>query len=512
MVHPVQSFPPQAGPSPTPQPTDVLIIGAGLGGLAAALHCRARGLRVTVLEQTDRPGGKCNHYARDGFTFDTGPSLLTMPDVLKEPFEALGEQIEDHLELLPVEPGCRYHFSDGSTFDAPGTLDAFEDALIQQWPGEAEGWRRFRRNLTRLWEMSGPAFLFNPLHPATLRKIPWHKLAAGWAALRPETMRHSLERHFKDPRLLTLFSRFATYNGSDPYRTPATFNVIPYAELAFGSWTCRGGLYSLVRALEALGQRHGVEFHYSRAVEKVTFDKDGIATGADTSHGHLAARCVICNADAVAARTGTLLADHRRSSTWQKRYQHSEPSVSGFVILAARDSTCPSLGTHNVFFPSDYTSEFRDIFHHPQPLQDPTIYLSIPARHSPEMAPTNAEGWFILINAPSLKGFEKWDNQAYQDRVLDLLYQKLPNCDSSNTRWAISRSPHHLKEQTGAWFGSIYGPSSNSMFSAFLRVPNFDRRSRMGFAGGSAHPGGGIPLALLSGRHAATAALRTLRQ
>ncbi len=485
------------------------IIGAGLGGLSAALHARARGWSVDVFEQSGCPGGKCNRFERDGFQFDTGPSLLTLPEVVAEPFAAVGQSIEDHLEWIPVEPGCTYHFHDGTIFHAPGTLDAFEEALIQQWPSEADGWHRFRRTLTGLWELSGPAFLFNPLKLSTLRKIPWGKIAAGFAALRPESMRRSIERHFRDPNLRTLFSRFATYNGSDPWRTPATFNVIPYAELAFGSWTCRGGLFALVRALESVAISKGVRFHYNTPVSRVTFDPAGKANGLTLDNGrHHPCDAVICNADAVQARVGELLTDHPRHKSWVRRYRRAEPSLSGFVALAARPRTTPDTGTHNVFFPADYRREFTELFETPQPLSDPTLYLSISARHSPEMAPEGQEGWFILANAPSLRDHPQWDSAAYADFLHHRLCERL-DLRPEDSLWTHGIGPHHLATATGAWHGTIYGPASNSRFAAFARVPNADPRARIGFAGGSAHPGGGIPLTLLSGRHAVEGLSRT---
>lgn len=492
-----------------PASTRLAIIGAGLGGLSAALHARARSWSVDVFEQSGGPGGKCNRYQRDGYVFDTGPSLLTLPEVLAEPFAAVGESIRDHLELIPVEPGCCYHFADGTTFHAPGTLDAFEEALIQQWPEEADGWHRFRKILTGLWDLSGPAFLYNPLKLATLRKIPWGKIAAGWAALRPETMRHSIERHFRDPNVRTLFSRFATYNGSDPWRTPATFNVIPYAELAFGSWTCRGGLFSLVRALESLATAKGVRFHYQTPVARVTFDPSGQANGLSLENGrHHSCDVVICNADAVQARTGELLAHHPHHRRWVRRYRRTEPSLSGFVALVARDQPSTETGTHNVFFPEDYRKEFAELFDEPQPLSDPTLYLSIPSRQSPEMAPPGKEGWFVLANAPSLRDCRQWDSDAYAGFLHDRLCTRL-GLPTTDSRWVTGLGPQHLATNTGAWHGTIYGPASNSRFAAFARVPNADRRTRIGFAGGSAHPGGGIPLTLLSGRHAVAELSRT---
>jgi len=488
------------------KPVDVLVIGAGIGGLAAAIRLAAAGKSVRLLEKNGHPGGKCDRLVRDGFHFDLGPSVLTLPFLLDELFEAAGRRREDYLEIEPVEPGCSYFFPDGFRFDAPGTMDDFEAAVADAFPAEIEGFRRFRAHIARIWEVSGPAFLFHPPGLAALRSIPLAKAVRALPDLLPGRMYGRLRRFFRDPRLIQLFARFATYNGSDPYRTPATFNVVAHAELAFGSWRCRGGMFALPRVLDRLAGETGVERVYDTEVARIRFDREGRPTGAETMDGGVhAARAVVCNRDAVAARAGSLLAEHPASARWRRRAEKTEASSSGFVLLAALRDRHPELSCHNVFFSDDYPTEFDGLFGQPRPLGNPTIYVSRPAGAEPDLAPPGKEGWFVLVNAPSLRGFREWDVGGYAALLLERL-GSVGGLRPDRIEWTHAHGPSYYEQHYGAWHGSLYGASSNPMRQAFLRVPNRTRAAPgLFFAGGSAHPGGGIPLVLLSGRFAAEA-------
>ncbi len=481
-----------------------LVLGGGLGGLSAAIHLAQRGHEVTVLERNDHAGGKCDRHEEDGFHFDIGPSVLTLPFVLDELFAAAGRRREDFLSLHPVEPGCTYFFADGTRFDAPGSAEAMEEAIARTFPGEERGFQRFWKHAERLWKVSGPAFLFHPPGPRALRDIPYPRAVRALPDLLPVPMGRRLRHFFRDPRLVQLFSRFATYNGSDPARTPGTFNVIAYAELAFGSWRCEGGMRALVDALVQLAADCGVEFVYNCEAERILFDRAGRVRGVRTAAGEeIAADRVVCNQDAVSARNGPLLAEHPRAR--RLRVPAGEPSSSGFVLLVAHEGTRDDLSCHNVFFPADYGREFRELFRSPQPLGDPTLYLSRPSSLDPALAPAGAEGWFVLVNAPSLAGFQAWKEEDYAGFLLERL-QERAGLDPSRVRWHRAHGPSLYRERYRSWEGTLYGLSSNTLRQAFLRPANrLPAAPGLSFAGGSSHPGGGIPLVLLSGRFAAEA-------
>ncbi|GHB95237.1 phytoene desaturase family protein [Cerasicoccus arenae] len=482
----------------------VIVLGGGLGGLSAAIHLACAGERVTLLEQNTRFGGKCNLRQWEGFQFDTGPSLLTMPFVVDELFAHAGRRREDYLEFTRVAPACCYFFPNGRTFDAPGTLEGFREAVARDFPKDLAGFDRFMKYCRNLWEVSGPLFLFNRLEPAIALKIrPKHALA-GLAAMRPWTLRQAVEHYFKAPELRQLFSRYATYNGSDPWRTPATFNVISYVEMAFGSWHIQGGVYQLVEALVRLAGELGVELRSETKAEALRFNTDGMGVaGVELADGtFLPASQVVVNADGVAALTGSLFGGHPKSAQWRRQWEAREASSSGGVQLLAIKGNCDALACHNIFFNADYRQEFTDLFDRPQPLRDPTIYLSAPCKIDPTQAPAGHEAWFLLVNAPDCGRSPEWP-EDYDARVRESLAKQLPWFNDDRVLWRESLPPSFLRDAYGAWRGAIYGPASNDRRSAFLRISPRGPVPGVFFAGGAAHPGGGIPLVLTSGRLAA---------
>ena len=492
---------------------ETIVIGAGLGGLAAAIRLQAAGHAVRVFEQEPQAGGKANRISWQGYHFDTGPSLLTMPFVVDDLFRVAGKRREDYLEWERLEPACRYFFPDGSRFDMQGNLEANRDAIKAAFPDEVAGWDRFIAYGKQLWDVSGPAFLFNPMDwKVPLRLNPLKALGA-LPALMPEPMDRALHRYFKDPRLIQLFRRYATYNGSDPFRCPATFNVIPYVELAFGSWHCRGGMYALVQALEQLAVDSGVEFTYNKKVAQLHFGKQGRRIDqVEFEDGEkLPASMLVLNADAITARAGDLFAGHPRHLYWKNKYNKAEASVSGFVVLLAVKDGPVDLSCHNIFFRENYPREFREIFQEAGPLSTPTLYLHSPSRIDGSLAPVGGESWFLLANAPSLDRFSEWPSHyaAELERQLIEQFQKHDlGGETLKVEWRYGHGPSFFRDRYGAWQGSLYGLSSNSLKSAFFRVGNASPTEGLAFAGGSAHPGGGIPLVLLSGKMAAESLLQ----
>lgn len=485
----------------------VIVVGGGLGGLSAAIYLAHAGARVTLLEKNTQLGGKCNYRHWEGFHFDTGPSLLTMPFVVDQLFHRVGRRREDYLEFTRVMPACRYFFDNGRTFDAPGTLESFREAVAQDFPQDADGFDRFVRYCRYLWEVSGPLFLFNRLEPALIKQIRPMHAKAGLAAMRPWTLRQAVEHYFKSPELRQLFSRYATYNGSDAWRTPATFNVISYVEMAFGSWHIQGGVYALVKALAKLAGELGVEVRTSAEVTEVCFVGDAARGVVLADGGELQADALVINADGVGALTGNVLRGHPAAARLRHKWESCEASSSGGVQLLAIDGTCEPLACHNIFFNADYRQEFTDLFAAPQPLRDPTIYISAPCKIDASQAPEGKEAWFLLVNAPDCVRSPKWPAD-YDGHVRKLLAERLPWFNEGRIMWRDSLPPTFLRDAYGAWRGSIYGPASNDRRSAFLRLGIKGPGRGLFFAGGSAHPGGGIPLVLTSGRLAAELASR----
>jgi len=484
--------------------THVVVIGAGVGGLGAAVRLVGAGCHVTVLEAADTVGGKLNIEQAEGHTFDTGPSLMTMPFTLADTLAAADVRLEDVLELLPVEPICRYRWHDGSQLETWSDDDRTAAELERFEHGAGQEWHALLDQGRRTWDMSLPLFLSEPVgsmldiarrsgRPIDPRDIQAHV-----------TLTQIAQRRFRDPRLQHVIERYATYAGADPARAPGTLSVIPYTEAAFGAWHPRGGMHRIAEVLRSVIVERGGVVRLGTRVARVQIEA-GTAVGVELADGEcIAADAVISNVDA-AHLYGDLI-----DAPKQARQVSSAPqSVSGFVLMLAMRGRTPDLAHHNIWFPRDYRAEFADVFDDPQPPHDPAIYLCNPAATDPSCAPSGDESWFVLVNAPR-NGPVDWDavGERYQEQVLDRL-DALGLEARGRAKAIIRRTPADLERLTGAPGGAIYGTASMGPRSAFLRPRNESPAARrLYLATGSAHPGGGVPLVLLSGKIAAQLVLR----
>jgi len=476
----------------------VIIVGAGLGGLAAAIRLAAQGRRVTVLEKNERPGGKLNLVREAGYTFDTGPSLLTMPWVIEELFAAAGRSLADYLTLEQIEPTCRYRWPDGTRFDAWQRLPQLCQEIERISPADLPGLFRFLAHTARIYDAVADTFLLRPfdglaeaLTPALLRNGP------RIDALR--SVDAAVRSFFRSPYLQQIFNRYATYNGSSPYLSPATFNVIAYIELTQGGWYVRGGMYGLAEAMLRLAAELGVEVHTCAPVAEVEHEGGRVRGVRLESGERLRAAQVVVNADPRYAYD-TLIPGQ---AAMARRLARLEPSCSGFLLFLGVRRRYEQLAHHNIFFSTDYPREFAAIFQRGVPAADPTIYVAASCVSDPGHAPPGHMNLFVLVNAPALGPRVRWEREAQPYR--DLVIAKLERMGLTDLGRQIAYeqiwSPADLAARYNAADGAIYGLASNNPFAAFLRPPLRARAIRgLYFVGGGTHPGGGIPLVLLSGR------------
>lgn len=480
----------------TQQP--VVVIGAGVGGLTAAIRLAGCGHPVTVVEQLDRPGGKMGEWREAGFRFDTGPSVVTMRPVIERLFHEAGRRLEDYLELVPLRPITRYHWRDGTVLDALQDEEAMCAEIARINPREVDGYRRFMRYVAELHRVVSRPFLYSrqPGWRDVLRLPVADVLKID--ALR--TMHQAIRAHFRDPRLIQLFSRFATYNGSSPYRAPATLNVIAHVEMAQGAWYPRGGVYQIALALEQLARELDVELRYGSRAAKIEVASGKVAGVTLEDGARLPARAVVANAD-VSEVYRRLIADGPAAQRGQRQAGRLEPSCSGFVMLLGVAQQTPALAHHNIFFTDDYPAEFAAIFEQRIPPPDPTLYLCVTSRTDPDHAPPGCENWFVLVNAPYLSPAWDWQRNAetYAAHLKNVM--RGWGLDAGETpRVERVFTPLDLQTMYGGNAGAIYGFSSNTRTAAFRRPGNRAGHVRgLYFASGSAHPGGGVPLVMLSG-------------
>ena len=508
-------------PTTTPR---VAVIGAGVAGLSCAALLAKSGLRVTVFEKNRRVGGKLWALEREGFHWDMGPSLLTMPHVFEDFWRRLGRRLDEDLTLVPLPVTCRYHWSDRTVID--------EDYRFWQRPDVA----RFLEYTRGLYDLSAEAFLYHPLDewrtqltPGNLRNLRHFPKIAS-----PRTMDATVRRFFgHDPHLVQLFDRFATYNGSSPYQTPSAFNIIAFVEGEFSGWYVKGGLHSIGVRLREIAANLGVEFRLDSEVTALegtwrerpegTFSVHA-SSGEGGEHAAQEFDYVVCNQDVLSAyprflagktpggNGQDLAADFQR-----KKLDRLDPSMSGFILHLGVGREFPQLSQHNIFFSDDYRREFTQIFDERQPADEPTIYVAIHSKADPERAPAGCENWFVLVNAPALApagsaGRVDWDAIAadYGNRILERLETRFGLAGLRESIRVRGRfTPADFETRYLARAGSLYGFASHGVWSAFQRpaltVPGVPR---FFFTGGSTHPGGGLPLVCLSGQAVADKILR----
>lgn len=475
----------------------VIIVGAGIAGIASAIRLRAQGLEVEVFEANNYPGGKLTAFSQDGFRFDAGPSLFTMPQLVDELFELMGENPSDHFRYLRLSHTCHYFWNDGSAFEAPANPEEFVSAASETFQESELALSRHMRKAKWLYEKTHFIFLERSLHRMrnymSLRVLK--SFAQLWRMDLLKTMHSANQKRLKNPKLVQLFDRFATYNGSNPYRAPGILNIIPSLEHHFGTYLPQGGMHDITTALFELAMRHGVVFHFGQKVERIVTGKgvqgvsiDGVLHAADI---------VVSNMDVVP--TYRKLLPHESAP---ERALNQERSSSAIIFYWGINATFPQLDLHNIFFSDHYREEFDHIFQKGSLHPDPTVYVNITSKYVTGDAPEGCENWFVMINAPGNKG-QEWDRLVAEAK--ENIIRKLNSVLDCQLEELIVTErvldPRGIEMNTSSYQGSLYGSASNARLAAIFRHPNFnDRVKGLYFCGGSVHPGGGIPLCLNSAR------------
>ncbi len=490
------------------QPAHVVVVGAGIGGLAAAIDLAAHDFRVTLLERHATPGGKMREHCVGSHCLDAGPTVFTMRWVFDELFRKAGARFEDRLDARQADVLARHAWLDGSRLDLYADIDRSVDAIADfAGAGEAVAYRRFAHLSQQMFETLDHSFMRveRPSPTGLTFSLGIGGLPKLYATKPFSSMWRELGRIFKDPRLRQLFGRYATYCGSSPFDAPATLMLIAHAERA-GVWFIDGGMQRLAEAMATLAIERGVELRYNTDVERLQLI-DGRVGAVQLADGErIDADAVVFNGDAAALSRG-LLGDSVRHATPQ-RYGEARSLSAITWSLDARCSGFP-LHYHNVFFGTDYVDEFASIFDRRRITSEPTVYIC--AKHRADGVTTsNSEPLLLLINAPP-RPFQDDELATIEAHTFDFLKRhgleiRIDNGSSRRT------TPNDFDQLFPGTDGAIYGWPTHGWSGSFKRQGSRSRIPGLYLAGGTVHPGPGVPMVAQSGRIASAAVRADLAQ
>jgi phytoene desaturase len=473
------------------------IIGSGIGGLAIAIRLALKGYKVSVYEQNDHAGGKISEIRAKGFRFDTGPSLFTLPELTAELFALAGKNIYDYITYSRLDTICNYFYEDGTRLKAFNDPGKFAREIEQQTGEPVKNVLNHLKKCKEQYDLTADIFLMNTLHKFG-NYLKWRVLKGVLFFFKVDvfTSMHKRNlRRFKDHRVIQLFDRYATYNGSNPFVAPATLNVISHLEHNLGAFFPSKGMRSLVLGLESLARNTGVEFHFSKKVERIIIDKKR-ATGLLVQNEELPFDLVVSDVDV------HYFYEHLLPVAKSFKSSEKNLSSSALIFYWGIRGKFPTLGLHNILFSNNYEAEFQHLFDRQSIYADPTVYIFISSRLVSADAPENHENWYVMINVPPDTG-QDWKQMISEtrrhiikkvDRMLNIHIEDLIEFEQVG-------SPQTIEKNTMSWKGALYGNHSNSMNSAFLRHSYKHKYIKnLYFVGGSVHPGGGIPLCLASAK------------
>ena len=475
-----------------------IIIGSGIGGIATALRLRSMNYDVTVFENNNYPGGKLASFDLGPYRFDAGPSLLTMPHFIDELFDLFNENPRDYFNYKKKDISCRYFWDDGTKLNAYSEKSKFINEINKVLGVKESTISTYLLNAKRKYDLTKSMFLEQSLHKLKtyLSKDLLIGLCNVFSFQINKTLNQVNELELKEPHLVQLFNRFATYNGSSPYKTPGMMTLVQHLEQEYGTYVSDKGMNNITKSLYDLALRQGIDFKFNSFVSQILISGKR-AIGVSVGEESYSSDIVVSNMDIVPTYRNLLKNHYQPEKTLSQ-----ERSSSALIFYWGINKEFKNLDLHNIFFSNDYKKEFQSIFEKKSIFSDPTVYINITSKDVKGDAPDNCENWFVMINSPNDSG-QDWDNMI--DEVKNNILKKINRLLNIELEDYIEYekvyTPKTIESNTQSYMGSLYGSSSNNLMSAFLRHPNFSNKIlNLYFCGGSVHPGGGIPLCLLSAK------------
>ena len=470
------------------------IIGSGIAGLASAIHLARKGYKVQVFEQAPTYGGKLGVAHIGNYRFDLGPSLFTMPHFVEELLDA---ELLKKFQVIRLETLCHYFYDHlEKPFIASGEIDKFIQEAAEYFEENPENIQNFLKKAKELYNITAPVFLENSLHKLSTytSKTGRKGIANLWRIDMFNSMNSALEKQFNNPQLIQLFNRYATYNGSNPYKAPATLNVIPHLEFFYGAYLPIKGMRNIADIVYEQALKLGVEFYFDTTIN-----------GAEINSKHRITKLIsnknkVFDLDICIANIDVkLLYRQVLKAPIPKRIENAENSSSALIFYWGIKQKFPELDVHNILFSNNYKEEFEAIFDRKSLQNDPTVYINITSKQIPTDAPSYGENWFVMINAAHDTGqYTPEYLEEVRNRIIKKINRVLKVDIASLIEVEDILQPVTIASRTGSDKGSLYGSSSNNRMSAFFRQSNYSSQFKnLYFCGGSVHPGGGIPLCLL---------------
>ncbi|WMX14565.1 1-hydroxycarotenoid 3,4-desaturase CrtD [Aureispira sp. CCB-E] len=474
---------------------DAIVIGAGIAGIAVALRLKKRGDKVLVLEKNSYVGGKMNQYESMGYRWDTGPSLFTMPQLVDELYELYDKNPIDYYQYKEEEEACRYFFSDKTQLNFYTNRTKLKKELSEKLGIDTKVIDSYMERSAEKYNSIGVISLENAIHKPS--GLPWGKLLKMLPQIFRTNLFTSLHRlnatQLKEPRLVQIFDRYATYNGSNPYKASGILSMIPHLEQNVGTFFPKGGMRSIVDGLYQLAKEVGIEFEFGVSIDKVEKIKKGYCIN-ENPHYHC--KRLVSAIDCVQFYKEVL-----KDKTLAKKYHRQERSSSAIIFYWGIQKQFAELGLHNIFFSEDYQREFELIFEEKNIPLEGTIYVHISSKVNPQDAPQDGENWFVMLNVPAGIEINKEQTAIIKSAILKRIEQMLNKEVTPYIQTEKVWTPKGIELDTGAIEGALYGAASNSKMAALTRHPNFSKKYKeIYFCGGTVHPGGGIPLSIQSAK------------
>lgn len=494
-------------------PKNVAIVGGGLAGLSAAIRLSVDGHKVTVFEKNERAGGKLNQRVGQGFTFDTGPSILTMPWVLEQLFASADKKLEDYISIIRVEPQWRTFFEDGVQIDVSADLPTMINQMSKVSHHDATELFNYLNYSAKQYELCMKSFYSHSL--AGLTDLRSHHSLGELFSMDPlKTMNQATKRYFKDPHIQQLFDFLVMYVGSSPYHSPAILSQLAHVQLGLGIYYVQGGMYNIARGMLKLLDELGAIVKTNSQVARIE-TAHGSATGVVLTSGErFAADVVVSNLEAIPAYQ-SVLDHHPQAKAEVTKLEKFIPTVSGLVLLLGVDRVYDNLAHHNFFFSKNPELEFSQIFDQGIPADDPTVYVGISSRSDDSQSPPGCDNFFVLTHVPPLKAGESWEQHRtrYREIVLDKLERMGAHELRKHIVFEYQFIPDDIQSLYGSNGGSIYGVAADKKTNGGFKIPSRSNvLSNLYFVGGSTHPGGGVPMVTLSGQLTADLIKKDLAQ